>query len=165
MKALASLLVLAAATAFPVPREPNQVFYVQRSMNANTIVYAARVKDGGFDPAQPVEVFWRRYEEEGQRQDLSSLERRFAFGVKAEPARGQPGSYVVRVVSYPDRPALLRMVNGVPQLELKVAGEPSVLDHAYLHLDESGRVPRVTQVDLYGTSLRTGKPVSESFTP
>lgn len=164
MKALAALLVLAAA-AYPVPREPNQVFYVQRSMNTNTIVYAARVRNGGFDPAQPVDVFWRRYEEEGQRQELSGLERRFAFGVKAEPVRGQPGSFLVRVVSYPDRPALLRMAGGVPRLEIRVAGEPSVLDHAYLHLDEGGSVPRVRQVDLYGTSLATGKPVMESFTP
>lgn len=164
MRLATALLVLAAA-AYPVPREPGQLFYVQRSMNANTVIYVARMKHGALDPAQPVRVFWRRYEEEAQTKDLSALERRLAFGVTAEPAPGQPGAYRVRVVSYPGRPALLRVADGVPRLELTVAGEPSVLDHAYLHVDDGGSLPRVTRVDLYARSLKTGRPVRESFTP
>ncbi|WP_161957197.1 DUF4833 domain-containing protein [Aestuariivirga litoralis] len=167
--AAALLMLLAAPVAaeevYPVPSDANQVFYVQRSMNPNTIVYAARLRDGKLDPRQPVEVFWRRFNDDGEKRDLSSLERSFAFGVKWQPAPGKPGSFMVRVVSYPRRPALLKLVDGVPRIEGKVAGVPSRLDHAYLHLDESGSVPSVTRVDLYGYALATGKPVKESFTP
>ena len=46
-----------------------------------------------------------------------------------------------------------------------MTGEPSRLDHAYLEVDESGSVPSVTRVDLYGYSLATGKLVKESFIP
>lgn len=161
----AAALVLALAAALPVPREPQQVFYVQRSLNANTIVYAARITGGALDSREPVEVYWRRYGDAGERKPLSGLERSLAFGVKAEPAKGRPGSFLVRVVSYPSRPALLRLVEGVPRLEARVAGEPAVLDHAWLEVDDSGRLPSVTRVDLYGTSLATGKPLKESFIP
>ena len=163
---LVALVVPAAAEDYPVPREPNQIFYVQRSLNSNTIVYAARLgADGKIDAEQPVDVYWRRYNDEGERKELSSLERSMAFGVKWKPARGEPGSFKVRVVSYPKRPVLLRLVDGVPRLEGKVAGIPCRIDHAYLEGDESGSIPSVTRVDLYGYSLANGKLVKESFIP
>ncbi len=162
----AALLLAGFGEDFPVPHEPNQIFYVQRSLNSNTIVFAARLRPaGGLDAKSPVDVYWRRYNDEGERKELSGIERSLAFGVKADPVAGQPGSFMVRVVSYPDRPALLRMAGGAPRLEMKVAGEPSRLDHAYLEVDDSGSVPHVRQVHLFGYSLATGKPVSESFTP
>lgn len=167
---MAAMLALAATPAlaeeFPTPQEPNQIFYVQRSLNSNTIVYAAR-RDaaGGLDSRNPVDVYWRRYNDEGQRQELSSLESRFAFGVKVKPVKDQPGAFKVAVVSYPERQALLKLVNGVPRLEGMVAGQPAVLDHAWLDVDDSGSVPKVNRVDLYGSSLATGAALKESFIP
>lgn len=162
----AALLLGAAGETFPIPKEENQFFYVQRSLNANTIVYTARLDgEGRLDARRPVDVFWRRFNDDGERKELSKLERSLAFGVRADPAPGQPGAFVMRVVSYPKRSAVLKLVDGVPRLEAKVTGEPSRLDHAYLEVDESGSVPSVTRVDLYGYSLATGKLVKESFIP
>lgn len=161
-----AVLLGAAGEDYPVPAEPNQIFFVQRSLNSNTIVYTARLrKDGQIDAKRPVDVFWRRFNDEGEKKDLSSLERSMAFGVKFDEVPDQPGSYMIRVVSYPKRPALLKLVDGVPRLEMKVAGIPAKLDHAYLEVDESGSVPSVTRVDLYGVSLADGKPLKESFKP
>ena len=172
-RAAALLALIAAAVLlagfgenFPVPHEPNQIFYVQRSLNSNTVVFTAR-RDaaGGLDARQPVDVYWRRYNDDGARKELSGIERSLAFGVKVDPVAGRPGSYLVRVVSYPNRPALLQLADGTPRLEMKVAGEPSRLDHAYLEVDDSGSVPSVQRVHLFGYSLATGKPVTESFIP
>ena len=164
---LAAMVLLGAAGEdFPVPTDKNLIFYVQRSLNSNTIVYAARIGDDGrLDTKRPVEVFWRRFNDEGERKELSSLERSMAFGVKADPVPGQPGSFMMRVVSYPKRAALLKIVDGVPRLEMKVGGLPARLDHAYLDVDDSGSVPSVNRVDLYGLALATGAPVKESFKP
>ena len=46
-----------------------------------------------------------------------------------------------------------------------IKGSPVGLDHAYLDVDESGSVPSVNRVDLYGFALADGKPVKESFKP
>jgi hypothetical protein len=172
-RALGVLLLLAAAAVppaaaedFPVPQEPNQIFYVQRSLNSNTIVYTARVNDRGeLDPKRPVDVFWRRYNDDGERKDLSAVESRMAFGIGVEPVPGKTGQFMVRVVSYPRRAALLRMVDGVPRLETRVAGRPCRLDHAFLAVDESGGIPHVMRVDLYGYPLDGGELVKESFIP
>ena len=162
----AAVLLGAAGEDFPVPTDKNMVFYVQRSLNSNTIVYTARMGDDGkLDAKRPIDVFWRRFNDDGERKELSSIERSMAFGVKAEPVAGQPGSFMIRVTSYPKRAALLKLVDGVPRLEMKVAGVPAKLDHAYLDVDDSGSVPSVNRVDLYGIELATGKPVKESFKP
>lgn len=166
--AMAVALATAAsgmAETFPVPREPNQVFYVQRSLNPNTIIYAARIEGGRLDPKRPVEVYWRRYNDDGERKELSSVESRFAFGVRAEPVKDQPGAFRVSVVSYPRRSVILRIVDGVPRLEGLVAGKPARLDRAYLDVEERGSVPSVRRVDLFGFALADGAPLKESFTP
>lgn len=156
----------AMAETYPVPKEPNQVFYVQRSLNPNTVIYAARLdKAGRLDPRQPVEVYWRRYNDEGERKELSGIERRLAFGVKAQAVKGMKNVFRVAVVSYPERVVTLKLVDGVPRLEGKVAGVPARLDHAYLEVDDSGTVPDVTRVRLHGFALATGEPVTESFIP
>ena len=61
-------------------------------------------------------------------------------------------------------PATL-VLDGVPRLEMKVAGVPARLDHAYLEVEESGSVPSVNRVDLYGFALADGRPLKESFKP
>jgi len=162
----AALLAGGAGEGFPVPKEENLIFYVQRSLNSNTIVYTARLDENGqLDARRPVDVFWRRFNDDGERKELSGIERNIAFGVRADPVPGQPGTFRMRVVSYPKRTALLKLVDGVPRLEMDVAGEPCRLDHAYLEVDDSGSVPSVTRVDLFGYSLATGKLVKESFIP
>ena len=172
-RALAALLLLVAAVVppvmaddLPVPQEPHQIFYVQRSLNPNTIVYTARLNDKGeLDPKHPVDVFWRRYNDDGERKDLTLVESKLAFGIGVEPVQGQPGNFMVRVVSYPRRAALLRMVDGVPRLEIKLEGRPCRLDHAFLDVSESNGMPHVMRVDLYGYPLDGGEMVKESFIP
>lgn len=155
-----------ARRAFPAPDEKNQVFFVQRSMNANTIVYVARLNGTGrLDGRRPIDVYWRRFNDDGERMELSFLERNAAFGVKTIEISQTPQRFSVHVVSYPDRKAMLSVVNGRPQLEGKIAGEPARLISAYLHLDETGSMPRVVRVDLLGQSLATGAEIEESFIP
>ncbi len=151
---------------FPVPKEPNQVFFLQRSMNSNTIVYVANLDaDGKLSRKFPIDVFWRRYNDNGEKQELGFAERNLAFGVNAKPIPGDPGAFRITLKSYGARSAILRLANGVPRLETKLLGKDAQLISAYLHLDESGRIPKVTKVDVWGLSLATGEPVFESFIP
>src|ERR1700761_206673 len=60
--------VTALRPEFRTPNEPGQLFYVQRSPNSNTIVYAAQLDaQGNFDKS-PVEAFWRKFNIDGSRQ-------------------------------------------------------------------------------------------------
>src|SRR4051812_27030190 len=75
---------------FKTPDEPGQLFYVQRSPNANTVVYVVHRDDKGkIDAANPVEAFWRKFNIDGSKQSLNMIERMMAYGVRVD--RVQPG--------------------------------------------------------------------------
>lgn len=86
-------------TNFPVPSgNGKQLFYLQRTSNSNTIVYELNYKNGIFDLENPVHEFWIRYQENGQKQELSYIQRKFAYGIKAKKLT--TNKYELSFVSY-----------------------------------------------------------------
>lgn len=147
---------------FPVPGDPGQVFYLQRSSNSNTVVYAARfTPDGRLDPRRPLEAYWRRFNTTGEQLPLKMIEDSFAFGVRSR-ATGDPDVFQVYVVSYPERPATLRLIEpGRAELLLPAGGRTMRMAYAYVDVDESGLVPSVREVLVMGHDVETGKPLVE----
>lgn len=138
------------APDYRVPTDPGTVFYVQRSMNPNTVVYAARFQaNGKLEPDEPLVAFWRRFNNEGELKELSFIERRFAYGVKT--SRRADGTFDVRFRALPDLNFVLEQT-GPRRAVLTFAGhgERIVVDHAYLEIDESGLIPSVVGLKLYG---------------
>ncbi|MBC7889357.1 MAG: DUF4833 domain-containing protein [Ferruginibacter sp.] len=90
---------LAQEKNFPVPSGNNkQLFYLQRTSNTNTIVYELNYLNGALDPVNPVHEFWIRYQEKGQREELSYIQRKFAYGIKTKKIRAN--QYELSFVSY-----------------------------------------------------------------
>jgi phosphatidylglycerophosphate synthase len=70
--------------SFPVPSgDPYQLFYLQRTSNKNTIVCDVNLVNGAPDKTSPVHVFWIRYAENGQRAELTYIQRTFAYGIQS----------------------------------------------------------------------------------
>ena len=150
---------------FKRPNDPNQLFFLQRSMNANTIVYAARVgADGKLDPKSPVDVYWRRFNDQGERKELGTLERYLAFGVNTRPGKVK-GEYLFEFKALPGRAMILRQAaNGKFQLTGQI-GPYTVRPHfIFVDLDETSLVPRVQYLYLHGQDLATGMSVTETLT-
>src|SRR5471030_1688469 len=71
---------------FPTPPESiNRLFFVQRSSNINTIIYELNDKGGKLDPENPIHVYWLRYAEKGQAEELNYIQRKFAYGLTTKP--------------------------------------------------------------------------------
>lgn len=88
-----------AQTGFPVPNgNQKQLFYLQRTPNTNTIVYELNYKNGEIDLENPIHEFWIRYQENGQRQELSYIQRKFAYGIKTKKLENN--RYELSFVSY-----------------------------------------------------------------
>jgi hypothetical protein len=70
---------------FPTPAgNPNQLFFLQRSQNINTVIYELNVKNGQVDTAEPVHIFWICYAEKGQREELTEVQRKYAYGLSTK---------------------------------------------------------------------------------
>lgn len=147
---------------FPVPSDPGQVFYLQRSSNSNTVVYAARfTQDGRLDPREPLVAYWRRFNTTGEQLPLKMIEDSFAFGVRSR-ATSDPDVFRIHIVSYSERPATLRLVEpGRAELLLPVGGRTMRMAYAYAEVDESGLMPSVREVLVMGHDADSGKPLVE----
>jgi len=147
---------------FKTPEEPNQLFYVQRSPNSNTVVYAAKLDArGNFDSKTPVEAFWRKFNIDGSRQPLNFIERMMAYGVKLNPRKaGQPISF--DVIALPQRHLSLSMdAQHHPQATMTVGGRSVKLVYVYLQVVEGGLMPKVPALDIFGIDTSSGKAIHE----
>ena len=147
---------------FKAPGEPNQLFYVQRSPNSNTVVYAAKLDaQGNFDAGAPVEAFWRKFNIDGSKQPLNFMERMMAYGVKLNPRKaGEPITFAI--ASLPQRKLSLGWDGQHrPQATMTIGSRVVKLAYVYLHVVEGGLMPSVPELDIFGTDLANGKAVHE----
>ncbi len=152
----ASTTLPKAKTGFPHPNDPNQLFFVQRTSNANTIVYAAQFDaNGELNKRRPVIAYWRRYAEQGQTMPLRWYERVFGFGVRAR--RNPKGDgYFVSFNAMRNHTVELRQSGPFEaSLWTRYNNRDFELVYGYLDLDEKSLLPKVDRLRLYTTTKGT----------
>lgn len=149
---------------YPLPTDDDLLFYIQRSTNPNTVVYAANfLPDGRLDPKRPIEAFWRRFNTSGERKALGFMENRMAYGMRFK-STAKSGQYEIWFVSLPDRPALLvQKKPGVAELRMRLGDFEVKPVYAYVTVDEGGLFGSVEQIAVHGIDRATGKAVTETI--
>ncbi|MGX9352024.1 DUF4833 domain-containing protein [Shimia sp. W99] len=150
-----------AKKGFPHPKDRHQLFFVQRTMNANTVVYAAKFDANGMlDARRPIVGYWRRYEEQGQTMALRWYERVFGYGVRTRRhANGR--DFVVSFNAMRTETLELRQTGPFQAaLWTRRNNRDFELVYGFLDLDEGGVLPRVERLRLYTTDPATGRYVT-----
>ncbi len=146
------------------PKTPNRLFFIQRNLNENTIVYDAKLNGDGSFHSDPIDVYWLRYASTGERKELTWLQRTFAYGYSAKKDK-KDGTYWITLTAWDGRKIHLHKDrNGKPIATLTIAGKYARLDYIWVFADNSHTWPKVFHVDLHGTDMLTGKPVFERIT-
>lgn len=148
-----------------VPDDPNVMFYIQKNTNPNTIVYAMRLaSDGKMDPSEPIEVFWRRYQEDGRKKKLAWLEKTFAFDFKVKPIEGKKNTYEFSLVAMKGKKLYVTQTkSGEANVFMKIKGKTARLERIYLMVDDSKRIQSVLSMELFGRDYKTGKLIYEKI--
>jgi Domain of unknown function (DUF4833) len=160
---LGSLLGVAiGGCLWPVPcsgaNEHSQLFRIARSKNANVVVYRAKLRGVGLDPARPVSAHWLMLAEDGRREELTWAERQLAYGFEVTDVAADRCR--VSLLACKDRQLVVeRGVEGFRAL-CRIAGQRAVLQRIFVQTREGGLLPSVQHVDLFGSSLR-GAPLTE----
>ncbi|RZK29518.1 MAG: DUF4833 domain-containing protein [Hymenobacter sp.] len=168
MGLLFSTLTLGAATpqqtlTFPVPKGvANQLFYLQRDPNTNTVIYQLNVdKSGQLDDDEPINVFWIRYDEKGERKDLNFIQRKFAYGLSAKKIA--TNKYELKFAAYGKVPFTLMKssVDNAFHVYTLVANKQIQLERVYLRI-EGGTfwVPNVKYIEFKGLDTATRSPIT-----
>lgn len=147
---------------FKIPDEPNQLFYVQRSPNSNTVIYAAKLDaKGNLNSSTPVEAFWRKFNIDGSKQPLNFIERMIAYGVKLDRTKaGQPVTFAIAAL--PERKVTVSLDSERrPQALMQIGSHKVKVAYVYLHVVEGGLMPSVPELDIFGTDIASGKAIHE----
>jgi hypothetical protein len=155
-----ALLVPGAATAGPIYVP---LFHIERSKNANVVQYDAVLEQvDKLDPRRPVICYWILKAEDGRREGLTALDRR-AYGFKVAPERG--GSWLLYLNATSDRSIRVLRWQGRWVAQIVIGGRSAVLERIYVATDESGLIPSVRWVDLYGVDMENGRKLTERLRP
>ena len=147
------------------PKTKKQLFYLQRNVNSNTIAYDLNLQDNGMiDSGNPLDVYWMRYtgNRNGSREELSWAQETFVFGYSASSVKDKE-EFIIKLTAYKARKVNLKKINGTWRATMQINGKECQLSNIYVYADESGVVPDVEHVDLYGKDLNTGEVVHERF--
>lgn len=149
---------------FPVPKGiQNKLFYMQRDPNTNTIIYELNVNSAGeLDKENPVKVYWLRYQEKGQREDLSYIQKKFAYGLQTKSIGNN--EYELRFVSYKKFPLYLRKSDADNKYHVyaTVNNKKIQLDRIFIRIDGGTFwIPNVKYVELRGANPTNGSQMLE----
>lgn len=152
---------------FPVPVTANQLFYLQRTANTNTVVYEANLDSKGqIDEKNPVRVYWIRYPEGGIKKDLNYIQRVFAYGIKTELQ--SPGVFATHVVSYKKAQLIVKrsLKDNKYHAYATINKKEALLTRIFIKIDGGAFwSPNVIYIEMKGKDELTGEEVMERFKP
>jgi hypothetical protein len=138
---------------FPVPTKNHKhLFYLQRSLNSNTIIYDACFDaQGKLNKDTPVDVYWIRYDEDGRKMPLRFIEKKFAFGVHIEELENSRYDYKITLAGWRKRAIYIKQTGPYKAVAyISINGVNSVLDHIYVESDLNGNIAKVDYIEVYG---------------
>lgn len=153
---VATLLLPKVASAGPIYVP---LFRIERNKNANIVQYDAVLTSvDKLEPSGPVVCYWVLHAEDGRREGLNALDRR-AYGFKVVPEQG--GSWLLYLSAATDRSIRVLRWQSRWLAQIVLRGRSSILQRIYVMADESGLIPSVRWIDLFGTDMLTGEPLTE----
>jgi hypothetical protein len=150
---------------YPTPKDENMLFYIQKSFNTNAVVYTLNIdENGNINTKEPIIVFWRRYQEDGQKRDLKYYEKTFGFGVKADFLKDRPNTVEFTIVAL-KKLKLFATVNtkGKPTVATTINGKPAYIEKVFITAEHTKLIPEVFAVELFGKEIKTGKYIYEKI--
>ncbi len=156
IRAAIPLLTLLAASPDACNSE---LFRVARNKNANVVVYevdadAAR-RAGDRDP---VRATWLMLAEDGRREDLNFFERALAYGFQV---RRSPAGLRLVLEADASQEIEIREYGGCLRAFRRIAGHEALLRLVRIDASESGLMPSVRSIEVFGTDPETGAALHE----
>jgi len=144
---------------YPTPTDKNMLFYIQKSFNTNAVVYALNIdSEGNIDKKKPIDVFWRRYQEQGQKRALKYVEKTFGFGVKHKFLKNRPNTVEFEIVAIKNKKLIASIdKKGTPIIVSTINGKPAYLEKVFITAEHTKLLPEVFAIELFGKEIKTGK--------
>jgi hypothetical protein len=158
----------AVPIVFPTPpNTPIRLFYIQRSNNANTVLYDANLlKNNTLNASDPVHSYWVKYAEGGKFEELSVIQRTLAYGLHTNKIKEAPNTFEGYFFGYRKRKFVVKLDKEKGPIALfPINGKLQILQHVWVQVTEAGLTPKIPYIELFGKDVKTGADVYEKFVP
>ena len=141
------------------------LFKIERNTNANIIQYDAQIgPDGKLDQKQPVVAYWIRLAKQGQKEELSKIQSKFAYGFKADLDRNSD-TVTLKMAANIGRSITVERDEKTYKAIAMIDGKSSRLEKIFIHATGKGMSTTVDYIQLHGISIDTGDKTFEQFVP
>ncbi|KAF0696254.1 Aste57867_12952 [Aphanomyces stellatus] len=150
--------------------DADTAFIIQRSNNANTVVYKGNLSSDALDAKSPLHVYWIMYALPGPpfpTEELNVIERNTAYGATTSPSTSTPGEYDLALASLKDRRITL-VVDSTRRVRARttIDGRANVyLERVFVQSTTSWGLPKVEYVEIFGVDPASGDSVYEKKLP
>jgi hypothetical protein len=130
--------------------ETRHLFKIERSKNANIIQYDVQVTpDNKLYQKEPVIAYWIRLAEDGQKKELSFIQRRWVYGFKTQYDAGSNAA-ILRMMVARSRVIKVYEVEGVYRGETRIDGQPAFIERIFVTSSKHGLYPKGNSIELFG---------------
>ena len=137
------------------------LFTIAWNITPNVIHYDAKLKNGIFDPKEPIEVYWIMQTKGGQREGLTLIERLKAYGFSVKPGK-DPNTYDMVIVSVKQKTLHVYQEDGKFRVTLPIAHcETAYLDHVQVQAHKWHMINVPDYAELIGNDAKTGEECRE----
>lgn len=142
---------------YPIPRVHDLLFYIQRNLNNNTVVYTLNEDaDGNIDLQHPLRVFWIRYDKDGETQELNPIQNKLAYGYKSWKINRE--TFKFQMVSYKQDFYLAKDDTGNYRVTTQLQDEMFNVSNIYVYAEDFGVFPQVKYIEFFGDNVDTDFP-------
>ncbi len=140
------------------------LFSIARSKNGNIVQYDARTtQDGNLAGEAPVFAYWVL--ENGERNELSTIQRIYAYGIE-DQKRLEKNRCEIVLSALTDRKITVKKTARGYRAFVLINGREGILERVYVESREGLMgLPRVQYVDLFGRDGQSRLPVTERIFP
>jgi hypothetical protein len=162
---LTVILSLVSWSAFAVSwNKSHPLFSIERNKNKNYVQYDIRLtKNNDLPASNPVAAYWVL--ENGKREELNSIESKYAYGVIRQEKLDKDKFKVV-LAAFKGWEIIVERINDSFKAVVSINGRESVLQKIYITSEETRTgLPRVLYIELFGRTRETGRPIKERIAP
>jgi hypothetical protein len=166
MGALVVLVIAPRAGALHGKVEP--LFIIQRSKNANEVHYDARVGEGGeLNHGSPVDSYWVLLASGSRRRSDIGVFEKMAYGFElkeVDPTRYAFELAAMKKLGPNARHMWLVREGGRWRVATLISGKEAYLTRLYVATNESGLIPKVLYVDVFGKEAGSSRTLHDRVT-
>lgn len=162
---LALILSLVSWSAFAVSwNKSDPLFIIERNKNKNYVQYDIHLtKNNDLRASNPVTPYWVL--ENGGQEELTLIERKYAYGIDSQEKLEQ-NKFRVLLVALKDREIIVEKINGSFRAVVSINGAQSILEKVYIESKERlAGLPKVLYIDLFGWTKGKSFPMRERIIP